>query len=148
MFPFLDITTISSEALIAASRTMLKVARVDGLHPAEEELIRAFYGSCASGYDCPPFENLLEEGEYHVDPRAFNNEEERRLLLALAVVTAYADGSFSAAEQALVKSLAVDLQLPEGSFEEISNQVKDHMLAQLSHLPDAGSVAKVARELG
>lgn len=148
MFPFLDISTLNSDVLIAATRTMLRIARVDGLHPAEEELISAFYSSCADGQGWPTFTALLQEGDYHVDAALFGGEAERDMLLALAVMTAYADGSFSEAEQAAVRSISGDVNMTSAQLDAIINQVKDHMLAQLSHLPDAASVAKVASELG
>ena len=69
------------------------------------------------------------------------------MIVALCVMTGFADGAFSVAEHAAVRSIANDLQIAQERFDAISNGVKDHMLSQLSHLPDAGSVAKVAKEL-
>lgn len=147
IFPLTDLNSMSSEALMGATRTMLRVARVDTMHPAEEALIRNFYTSCSDGLGLPSFDTLLQQTGYHMDASMFRGPAERDMVLALAVMTAYADGSFSEAEQATVKDVAADLQLPVTRVDEIADMVKDHMLAQLAHLPDAGSVAKVAAEL-
>lgn len=147
LFPLTDMTSMSSEALLGATRTMLRVARVDTMHPAEEALIHNFYSSCSDGLGLPSFETLLQQVDYPMDASLFRGAGERDMVLALAVMTAYADGTFSDAEQAVVNGVAADLELPQARVGEIAAMVKDHMLAQLSHLPDAASVAKVAAEL-
>jgi hypothetical protein len=63
-------------------------------------------------------------------------------------MVAYADGELSQAEQAAIAQVSVHLALSEEHTAEILAQVKDTMLAQLAHLPDAASVAVVAKELG
>ena len=150
MFPFLPASTMSMEAVVAASKAMLKVASTDGVHSAEVELIRNFYRSSAEGGEWPSFDKILQEstGEFHPGAQAFANEQEREMIVALCVMTGFADGAFSDAERAVVLAIAGDLNLAPDRFDSIVEFVKDHMLAQLSHLPDAGSVARVARELG
>ena len=66
---------------------------------------------------------------------------------AFAMV-AYADGELSAAERAAVSKVAGNLGLAADRVEHILAQIKDFMLSHLSGLPDAGSVAVVAKELG
>lgn len=148
MFPLLEIASLSKDAVIAATRCMLKIAQVDGIHPAEETLIQGFYSSFTTDGSWPAYSALTQNADYHVEAVLFNSAQERELLLALCIMTAFADGSFTAAEQAVVKEIASDIQLSEAQFDAVNSQVKDYMLSQLSHLPDAASVAKVAAELG
>lgn len=150
MFPFLPANPLSMKAVIAATKTMIKVAHTDGVHSAEIELIRDFYSSSVDSGAWPSFDTVLRESnsDFHVDAQAFANEQEREMTVSLCVMTGYADGAFSDAERAVVQTIAGDLKLAPSRFAEIMEFVKDHMLAQLSHLPDAGSVAKVAKELG
>ena len=150
MFPFLPASSMSMNAIIAACKTMLKVAHTDGVHSAEVELVRGFYNSSVDSGEWPSFDKLLQEssGNFHVDAQAFANEQEREMIVALCVMTGFADGALSVAERAAVLTIAGDLNITPSRLADITEFVKDHMLAQLSHLPDAGSVAKVAKELG
>ena len=150
MFPFLPASSMSMKAVVVASKTMLKVAHTDGVHSAEVELIRSFYSSSVEGSEWPSFDKLLQDssGDFHVDAQAFANEQEREMIVALCVMTGFADGALSDAERAVVLTIAGDLNITPSRLDDITEFVKDHLLAQLSHLPDAGSVAKVAKELG
>lgn len=148
MLPLTTISSISTDALISTTRTLLRVARIDGMHPAEEQLIRTFYDSCAEGLKLPAFDELLQQPAGHIDARLFSNDGEREMLLALSIMTAYADGNLSQPESDAIYAIAADLQIDPERVSTITGFIKDHMLAQLSHLPDAGSVAKVAQELG
>jgi anti-sigma factor RsiW len=63
-------------------------------------------------------------------------------------MVAYADGELSAAERTAVNSAARSLGLADERVDQVLAQVKDYMLTQLTQLPDAASVAVVAKELG
>lgn len=149
MLPFFPSEPMDKDAVVSASKTMLKVAHADGVHAAEIDLIRSFYTSGLDGRDWPSFDKLLQEasGDLHVTAQAFSDERQRETVIALCVMTGLADGTLSDAEQAAVRSIANDLNIAPNRLTEIIDLVKDNMLAQLSHLPDAGSVAKVAKEL-
>lgn len=150
MFSFFPANAISMKAVIAASKAMLNVAHADGIHSAEVELVRSFYSSSVEGSEWPSFDKLLQDsiGDFHVDAHAFANDKEREMIVALCVMTGFADGTLSDAERAAVLTISGDLNITPSRLVNITEFVKDHMLAQLSHLPDAGSVAKVAKELG
>jgi hypothetical protein len=148
MLPLTTISSISTDALISTTRTLLYVARIDGMHPAEEQLIRTFYESCAEGLELPAFDNLPQQTSSHIDAHLFANDGEREMLFALCTMTAYADGHLSHAEQEALSAIAAELHLTPERVNTMTALLKDYMLAQLSHLPDAASVAKVAQELG
>lgn len=150
MVPLIPHNPLSTAATLAAAKTMLEIAYVDGVKPQEVELIRDFYADAAAQGDGPRFDALLAEAGrgLRVDASAFAETEHRELVVALCVMTGYADGPFTAAEMAAVRSVAEQFGVGEQRLGEIVAAVKDYMLAQLSRLPDAASVAKVARELG
>lgn len=149
MFPFFAPQTLNENSLIAATKIMLKVARADGVHPAEIALIESFYSSSVSGAGSATFDSVLQSSaDFSVTAASFENEQEREMVIALSVMTGLADGSFSEHEQALVREIAANLGISSERFVAIADGVKDQLLAQLSHLPDAGSVAAVAKELG
>ncbi len=148
MFPFSNIDAMSTDAILATTQAMLKIAGVDGVQAAELDLIRNFYQN-SGGSDLPDFATLQEKAPLHrhIDPHALASAAEKEMLLALCVMTGYADGELSTAELAAIQSIASDLGMTEQVDTTIA-RVKDFMLAQLAHLPDAESVAKVAKELG
>ncbi|MFZ6639414.1 TerB family tellurite resistance protein [Undibacterium sp. TC4M20W] len=149
MFPFFAPQSLSDSAIIAASKIMLQVAKTDDIHPAESALIKSFYEGSISTASHPSFDELLAAADaYKLAASDFATEQEREMVVALSVMTGFADGTFSDAETQAVRDIAAALNLAPGRFDEINETIKDHMLAQLSHLPDAGSVAVVAKELG
>lgn len=151
MIPFASNLTLTPPKIAAAVQAMLQLARVDGEKTQEEiDLIRGFYDTCGQSQDLPPFQTLLDRAAGHaeVDAGVFTQAEERELVVTFGLMVAFADGTFSSAEREAVLGLARRLGVPDERFEEILRVVKDQLLAELSRLPDAPSVAKVARELG
>jgi hypothetical protein len=142
--------TMTTAELVATTQAMIRVARVHGITAAEIDLIRAFYGTGAQAEGGPSFNDLLEASgpDTPVDAGRFGNVSNRETVLALCYLTAYADGELSAAEIVVAKSIAGELGISAQRQEELLAAIKDHLLAQLSHLPDAASVARVAGELG
>ena len=150
MIPFTSNASLTPIQIAATADAMLKVAHVDGQKTQEEiELIRGFYESCAPDQDLPPFRSLLDKaaGQSYIDPSLFTEADQRDLVVSFSLMVAYADGVLSVAEREAVLSLARHLGVQDERFEQILTVVKDQLLAQLSGLPDAPSVAKVAQEL-
>jgi uncharacterized tellurite resistance protein B-like protein len=148
MFPFFAPQALTDSSLIAATKIMLKVAATDGVHPAEIALIEGFYNSGAIA-DGTSFASVAQAAaDVSLTPASFSNDQEREMVVALSVMTGFADGAYSEKEHAVVRDIAVNLGVTSSRLDEIIETIKDHMLAQLSHLPDAVSVAVVAKELG
>jgi uncharacterized tellurite resistance protein B-like protein len=150
MIPFASSTSLNPAQIAVATEALLKVAHVDGEGTQEEiELIRAFYEAGPQDEALPPFQSLLERatGQRAMDPGMFPEAEQRDLVVSSCLMVGYADGILSAAEREAALDLARQLGVSDERFEQILTIVKDYLLAQLSGLPDAPSVAKVAREL-
>lgn len=140
-----DFTAAQIEALTAC---MLSTSNVDGVHPAETELIKQFYEASRDA-GMPSFADV---GQLHVkamsllqripaDP-GFNVT-----LVSMCLMTGYADGTLSEAERAHVQGFARSVGVSGEDFDGILQTVRDSLLGSLAHLPDAESVATLAKEL-
>jgi DnaJ-domain-containing protein 1 len=69
-------------------------------------------------------------------------------VVLMCLMAAYADGSLSAAERSHVQAIATPLGVDTARFDTLLAQVRDDLVGAISHLPDAGSVAAVVKELG
>jgi len=148
MFPLLANASLDTDQTIAATRLLLHIAHVDGAQTAEEvALIRSFYEGAADGSAWPDFASLqpVRAGEFS---QTFADPAQRDLVVAFCLMVAYADGTLSADERSAVAAVAAGIGTPPARVDELLALIKDHMLAQLARLPDAASVAAVARELG
>ena len=149
MFPLLENVSLNADQSLAATRLLLRIAHVDGARTAEEvALIRWFHDSGrGASVDWPAFDTLqaTQGGDL---AETFSESQQRDLVLATCLMVAYADGALTAEELAAVRGVAEEIGTPTGRVDELLALVKDYMLAQLARLPDAGSVAVVARELG
>ncbi len=150
MFPLLANVSLDTDQTIAATRLLLHIAHVDGAQTAEEvALIRSFYEGAGDGDGAtwPDFATLqpVRAGEFS---QTFAEPAQRDLVVAFCLMVAYADGTLSADELSAVAAVAAGIGMPPARVDELLALVKDHMLAQFARLPDAASVATVARELG
>ena len=138
----------SGDQVLALAASMLSTAHVDGVHPQEVALIRQFYeGAGVSGL--PPFaeiEGMGPKAEALLKKVGGDTAFAEQLVL-MCFATAYADGALSDAERAHVQKIATGAGLGAARVEELLEQVKDSLIGALSHLPDAASVANLAREL-
>ncbi len=133
----------TSAQLTALVQSMLSTARVDDLHPNEETLIRKFYGEQMLP-GMPAFEALAgaTAAALPSDDAAFADQ-----LVLMCLMAGYADGHLSDAERSHVAALAQQVGVAGERLAELHQQVKDSLLGSLAHLPDAESVAALAKEL-
>ena len=150
MFPQFNDVSLNTEQTVAATQRLLHIAHVDGARTAEEvALIRQFYDACRNDAgDWPTFDALLAARSDIDAAVAFAEAAQRDMLVATCLMVAYADGALISEEMAAVRAIAAEIGMAETRVEELHALVKDYMLAQLARLPDAASVAVVARELG
>lgn len=150
MFPQLIDVSLDADQTVAATQLLLRIAHVDGAKTAEEvALIRNFYDACRNGADdWPVFDSLGTETQNTSPAGAFRDAAQRDLVVATCLLVAYADGALIAEELAAVRVVATEIGMPAARVDELLALVKDYMLAQFARLPDAASVAAVARELG
>ena len=131
------------------TKAMLSVALVDGIHPAEAALIGQFYESSRSA-DMPTTAAVLATPtQPALDVKSLSGADAAfaDTVVLMCLMTAYADGKFSAAERGHVQEIAAAVGVDTTRFESHLAQVRDSLVGALSHLPDAGSVAAVVKEL-
>ncbi|PKO30212.1 MAG: hypothetical protein CVU36_09640 [Betaproteobacteria bacterium HGW-Betaproteobacteria-9] len=139
---------LSATQVIQLTQAMLSVALVDGMHPAEAALIGQFYESSRSA-DMPTTSAMLS-GTHTFDAQAMAGcpADVADTVVLMCLMTGHADGRLSDGERALVQSFASALNVDAARFDALLGQVRDELIGAISHLPDAGSVANVVRELG
>lgn len=139
--------SLTPEQVLQLTRAMLSVANVDGLSDAERVLISQFYESSRTEA-MPAAETVLtDQRGFQPSELAGSSAGFADTLVLMCLMAAYADGHLSAAERAQVTALADAMQMSGERLEGHLAQVKDQLLAALSHLPDAASVAAVVRTL-
>jgi uncharacterized membrane protein YebE (DUF533 family) len=132
-------------ALVAS---MLAVAHVDGIHAHELALIRKFYEESA-GADAPPFSTVegIHGQAAELLKAAGGGADFAEQLVLMCLMAGYADGHLSEGERAVVDQLAHGAGVSAEKVEELLQQVKDTLIGSLAHLPDAQSVADLAKTL-
>ena len=147
--PTMTDQNLSPAQVTLLTQAMLSVALVDGIHPAEAALIGQFYESSRSA-DMPSTSAVMASPEvqaFDIAALKGSSAEFADTVVLMCLMTAYADGSLSAAERSHVQAIASTLGLDAADFEAHLAQVRDELVGALSHLPDAGSVAVVVKEL-
>lgn len=140
-----NITAAQVKALVAS---MLAVAHVDGVHPEELALIRSFYEESA-GAGAPAFDTVAGSHAQAAEllAAAGGGADFAEQLVLMCLMAGYADGHLSEGERGLVDQLAHRAGVAPAKVEELLQQVKDTLIGALAHLPDAQSVADLAKTL-
>ena len=128
---------------------ILSVARVDSVQPAEAALIGQFYET-SRNMDMPTTATFLASStahEFATSELAGSTAAFADTVVLMCLMTAYADGNLSADELTHIQTIAKSLEMETARFDAHLARVRDDLVAALSHLPDAGSVAAVVREL-
>lgn len=140
---------LSAAEVVMLARAMLSVATIDGIHPSEAALIGQFYESSRSA-EMPPTASVLVKAEaqpFQPTEVAGCNDEFADTLVLMCLMTAHADGQFTAAERACVQAIATAAGIAAPRYDALLADVRDQLVGALAHLPDSGSVAKVLGEL-
>lgn len=140
---------LSPAQVTLLTKAMLSVALVDGIHPAEAALIGQFYESSRSP-DMPTTSSVMASPAaqpFDIATLADSPSAFADTLVLMCLMTAYADGQFSLTEKNHIHAIASKLGVDAQRFDTLLATVRDELVGALSHLPDAGSVAVVVREL-
>ncbi|MDP2371121.1 hypothetical protein [Rhodoferax sp.] len=127
---------------------MLSTAHVDGVTPQELALMKTFYEQSGVA-GLPPFAD--DEGAYGdhgaLAAQSASDVGFAEQLVLMSFMTAYADGHLSDGERAHVLAIAAKAGLSDARTNELLLHVKDTLIGSLAMLPDAESVAQVAKGL-
>lgn len=144
-FPEIMIRESEAEAI---ARGLYTVAQADGdMHPRELALISEYFA--ASSENPSDFAALERSGP--IEPEALaaqlDRPEVRELFLKTALLMAYTDGSFGKGEGECISRFAAALEVDAAALAALDTQVREYLLAQLTHLANVGAVVDVAKEL-
>lgn len=139
---------MSRAQVLTLMACMLSTAHVDGLQPQELELMKQFYEASGHG-DLPAFS---DEQSTYGDPMALAAQSAgdsafAQQLVLMCYMTGYADGHLSPTERAHVQAIAKQAGLSEEGSAALLQQVKDSLIGAIAMLPDAESVASIAKSL-
>lgn len=147
MIPFSSAAPLNPAQIVAATCAMLAISRVDRATRTRLALIRGFYEDFCPMWRCPVSAFDRQPGHREQTGRACSRIDQRDLVLASCLMVAYADGALSSAERGAVLALSQQMGIASAEFDKVLRLVQDYLLQQVSGLPDAASVAKVAQEL-
>jgi tellurite resistance protein len=143
--PEIDINQDQAEAI---ARGLIAVAKADGaMHDREAALIAEFFASTTDRLaDLASLARAsAATGEYLAATLA--GAELRKVFIKSAMLLAYVDGVYSAAESKVIGDYAAALGFGDGDLRDLEQQVKEFMLAQLTDIRNSAAVAEVAKEL-
>jgi hypothetical protein len=136
----------SASQLAALVECMLSTARVDGVHPQEEALIRSFYEEQRQA-GMPAYEAVAAAGGSSQLKALSGDIAFSEQLVLMCLMAGYADGRLTEGERSHVAALASQLAISPSRLAELHVQVKDSLIGSLAHLPEPESVAALAKSL-
>ena len=144
-FPEIEINESQAHAI---ARGLFAIARADGeLHDREAGLITEFFATIAeSPADLGSLQRQEDISPEHL-AAALVPPQVRRLFVKTSLLLAYADGTFGDGESKAIRSYAAALEVSEVEIADLTQRVKEFLLAQLSHLANVDAAAEVAKEL-
>ncbi len=143
--PEIELTEEQAEAI---GRGLFAVAKADGnVHPAEAALITEFYASTTE--NPATLGSLERESQIQGGQLAdlLPGQDLRELFLKTALLLAYADGVYADGEKKLVSEYAHSLGVDDAGLTAMEQDVKEFLLAQLSHLENTEAATEVAKAL-
>ena len=144
---FFSNVDLSLEQVQHICRGLYQLADTDGVHPRETALIRELYEACRTTAS-PSYEDLVKQPFVVEDSlEVLRSAESRQLFIKTCWLLAMADGKITAPERDLIGRYAARLGVSEAESAEYQSQVKEHLLAQLSHLKNTNLVADIGRQM-
>ncbi len=131
----------------AIGRGLYAVAAVDGVHERELALIASLYGEAGGtsrGLADLERREAIKPAELAA---ALPEVDHRQLFIKTALLLAWADGSVSDPERALIGTFATALAVSNEDLAHLESGVKDFLLGQVSHLTNTEATRKVAGDL-
>lgn len=129
------------------THAMVALARVDGIHDSEMALIRDMYASCARAGD-PRLEDVAK-GELDLEraKTLFDTPELSKLFVKCLILLAFADGTYAAEEDALIRTWAEGLSLSSAEVDGLHEATKEFLLGSLAHVKNTEALVAVMAKL-
>ncbi len=148
MTEFFPEIAIREQEVEAIARGLYAVAKADGeVHPRELALISEFYvADHANPADFAALERIdapTPEGLAQL----LIGEGVRLLFVKTALLMAHADGKYSTEEAGQIAAYASAMDIDDKTLAVLDEQVREYLLAQLTHIANVEAVVEVAKEL-
>ncbi len=135
------------EQVKCLTHALMALAKVDGIHDNEMQLIRQFYDSCSRAGD-PRLEEFAG-GKF--DPsRAkslFDTDELRALYVKSLILLAFADGVYAQEEDDLIHQYAEAIGVGRDEVAQLSEATKEYLLSSLAHVQNLDALKEVKKRL-
>ena len=139
---------LTRQQVMALMACMLSTAHVDGVTPQELALMKTFYEQSDLD-DLAPFNEV--QGAYgdaaELASQCAADTDFSEKLVLMSFMTGYADGHLTDAERSHVMAIAGHAGLTKERTDALLQQVKDTLIGSIAMLPDAESVARIAKGL-
>ena len=134
---------LTFEHVKVLTQALLEVARVDGVHDNEMNLIREFYDSCKRAGD-PRLEDVVADGldEKRV-VELFGSPELAQLFVKSLILLGFADGVYAKVEDDLIRKYAKQLELSDEQVDSLHSATKEFLLGSLSHIQNLDALRRV-----
>jgi tellurite resistance protein len=142
-------TYVNAEQSEAIARGLHAIAAADGeLHVREQAIITEFF---AAGESHTAGLGALERRgpiEPAVLAAILASPQAKRLFVKTALLCAWADNDYSEGEARAIARYATACGIDADELAELEAQVKEYLLASLTHLKNVDAAVAVKRELG
>ena len=141
--PWLGINQVQSMV-----RGMYELAKVDGVHQAEMVMLRGFYDQCQrEAQALTSFDDLIAiPFDLQAAGEVIDTAERKTTFLQSCLLLAYADGSYSSAEQAHIRKFAQALGVDTATLATLEGQVADTLMQQFAGVRNVEALQQVAKE--
>jgi len=141
--PWLGINQIQSMV-----RGMYELAKVDGVHQAEMVMLRGFYEQCQrEAHALTSFDDLIAVPfDLQTAREVLDTPERQTAFVQSCLLLAYADGNYSANEQAQLRKFAQALGVSNEQLATLEAQVSDTLLQQFAGVQNVEALQQLARE--
>lgn len=142
-FPEIPLTQVQAETI---AQGLFQIAQSDGLHEREAALVASFWAE--TGGTMSALSELSRKGPLSTEQiqAVLDTADLRKLFVKSALLLAFADGEVSGKESELVRGYAAALGLSD-ALPLLEEQVKEYLLAQLSHIHNTAALAQIAHKL-
>jgi tellurite resistance protein len=128
---------------------MYKVAKSDDVHATELVMLRQFYDACREEVSgLADFDDVISmDFDKKEASEILDTPELKQIFLKSCYLLAFADGSFSYEESAVLRKLAADLGMDDDLVATVREEVQDYLLQQISKIQNVEAVVEVAKEM-
>ena len=149
MNTFFPETRLGLNHLQVIVRGMWAVARCDGVHDTESTMLRDFYRGCSQDAEALTDFDALVSRDFDIAEATdvLTSDELKRVFLQSCMFLAYADGAYSAQENALISQYASNLGMSQDTLTELRGLVGDHLISQVARVHNVDGLKAVVRDV-